>query len=201
MEKKQIRTPQQQRSIEKRNKIIDAGYQLFCEKGFHHTNTAEIAKFAGVSTGIVYSYFHDKKDIFLEVIKRYENNITSPIYETIQNLKLPLDLTRVIKEIIIKLAKSHTLNKTVHEEMLALAHTDPEIGELYNRSQANIAANLVELLNRFDIHPSHAYEKAYLICIIVENLTHEMMYHQQENVDYNVMVDVTVKAIMDMLTN
>ncbi len=199
MGNQQIRTPQQQRSIEKRNKIIEAGYQLFCEKGYHHTNTAEIAKFAGVSTGIVYNYFRDKKDIFLEVIKKYESNITSPMYETIQKLEQPLDLPRVIKGIILNLAKSHTMNKMVHEEMLALAHADQEISELFCRSQANIAANLVELIGRFDIHPSNAYEKAHLICSMVENLSHEMAYHQHEYLDYNVMVDVTVNAIIDML--
>ena len=201
MGNQQIRTPQQQRSIEKRNKIIEAGYQLFCEKGYHHTNTAEIAKFAGVSTGIVYSYFRDKKDIFLEVLKKYEGSITSPMYETIQKLEQPLDLPRVIKGIILNLAKSHTMNKMVHEEMLALAHADPEISELFCRSQANIAANLVELMSRFDIRPSNAYEKAHLICSMVENLSHEMAYHQHEYLNYDIMVDVTVNAIIDMLKN
>ena len=42
---------------------LHTGHILFCEKGYYRTNTAEIAKAAGVSTGIVYSYFHDKKDI------------------------------------------------------------------------------------------------------------------------------------------
>ncbi len=39
-----IRVPQQERSIEKKNKIIQAGYQLFSEVGYYGTNTAEIAK-------------------------------------------------------------------------------------------------------------------------------------------------------------
>lgn len=199
MGNQQIRTPQQQRSIEKRNKIIEAGYQLFCEKGYHRTNTAEIAKFAGVSTGIVYNYFRDKKDIFLEVINKYENNITSPMYETIQKLEPPLDLPKVVKEIIFNLAKSHTMNKMVHEEMLALAHTDQDIRDLFCRSQANIAAKLVELMNIFGIRPSNAYEKAHLICSMVENLSHEMAYHQHEYLNYNIMVEVTVNAIIDML--
>ena len=48
-----IREPRQKRSIEKKRKIVMAGFQLFCEKGYYNTNTAEIAKYAGVSTGIV----------------------------------------------------------------------------------------------------------------------------------------------------
>ena len=49
-----IREPQQKRSIDKKNRIIEAGYKLFAEKGYFDTNTAEIAKEAGVSTGIIY---------------------------------------------------------------------------------------------------------------------------------------------------
>ena len=40
-----VRTPKQQRSIDKKNRIIEAGYNLFAQKGYYSTNTAEIAKF------------------------------------------------------------------------------------------------------------------------------------------------------------
>ena len=43
-----VREPRQERSIEKKNRIIDAGYELFSEVGYYGTNTAEIAKKAGV---------------------------------------------------------------------------------------------------------------------------------------------------------
>ena len=49
------------------------------EKGYHNTNTAEIAKVAGVSTGIVYNYFKDKHDILIEGIKIYANDIFYPM--------------------------------------------------------------------------------------------------------------------------
>ena len=47
---KTVREPKQERSIEKKNKIIKAGYDLFSEVGYYNTNTAQIAKKAGVST-------------------------------------------------------------------------------------------------------------------------------------------------------
>ncbi len=197
----QIRKPQQQRSIEKRKKIIDAGYQLFCEKGYHNTNTAEIAKLAGVSTGIVYNYFKDKKDIFMEVIDLYENNITAPMYEAIKGLERPFDIERVIREIIKNLTVAHNMAKNVHEEMQALSHTDKEIGELFCRFQASVANQIVEFMVAYDIKPTHAFEKAHLIIDIIENIIHEMVYHQHEYLDYNVMTDVAVKAIVDMLND
>ena len=43
---KDIRQPIQKRSIEKKAKIIEAGFNLICKKGYYNTNTAEIAKAA-----------------------------------------------------------------------------------------------------------------------------------------------------------
>ena len=48
------REPQQKRSIEKKNRIIEVGFLLMCEKGYQKTTTADIAKAAGakvVGTG------------------------------------------------------------------------------------------------------------------------------------------------------
>lgn len=200
MGNQQIRVPRQQRSIEKRNKIIEAGYQLFCEKGYHNTNTAEIARVAGVSTGIVYSYFKDKKDIFLCVIELYTSSITTPIFDLIAKVEKPFELYAVIKSCITKLIESHTMNKSVHEEMQALAHTDPDIRELFCKYQAQIATNIVEQMEKNDLHPTNAYEKAHLIFNIIENLIHEIVYHHHEYLNYDVMTDVAIHAVIDMIT-
>ena len=58
-----IRTPQQTRSIEKKNRIIKAGFELFCEQGYYRTTTTQICRRAGISTGALYSYFKDKKHV------------------------------------------------------------------------------------------------------------------------------------------
>ena len=42
MSDNEIREPVQKRSIEKKEKIIKAGFDLICEKGYYNTNTAEI---------------------------------------------------------------------------------------------------------------------------------------------------------------
>ena len=44
MSSNEIREPIQKRSIEKKEKIIEAGFELICKKGYYNTNTAEIAR-------------------------------------------------------------------------------------------------------------------------------------------------------------
>ena len=53
----EIRIPTQKRSIEKKDKIVEKGFELMCENGYFNTSTNDIAKYAGVSTGIIYQYF------------------------------------------------------------------------------------------------------------------------------------------------
>ncbi len=71
------RIPVQKRSIEKRKRILEAGFQLFCEKGYYKTNTIEIARHAKVSTGTVYSYFKDKKEIYMGAYETYLDSIST----------------------------------------------------------------------------------------------------------------------------
>ena len=81
-----IREPKQQRSIEKKERIIKAAYELFSENGYYKTVTSDIAKRAGVSTGIVYGYFTDKRDILFYVLKIYVLETAKPVMDYLNSL-------------------------------------------------------------------------------------------------------------------
>ena len=107
----EIRKPIQKRSIEKKEKIIESGFELICKKGYYNTNTAEIAKNAGVSTGIIYQYFKDKHDIFIEALKKYADNIFYPMLNVSINNFDKNNLDKIIKKNDRKFySKSQTLS-------------------------------------------------------------------------------------------
>ena len=102
----EIRVPIQKRSIEKRNRIIEKGFELLCENGYYNTNTTDIAKYANVSTGIIYQYFNDKKEIFIEGIKNYSNNIMYPMLNIFEETKITKNnLETILNNIIDKYIK------------------------------------------------------------------------------------------------
>ena len=55
-------------SAKTQRSIFNAAMQLFLKQGFQDTTLAEIAEFAGVSTGTLYRYFPSKGDFLLEVV-------------------------------------------------------------------------------------------------------------------------------------
>ena len=52
---------------ETRQKLLQAGKRLVCEKGLDQTSVEEITEAAGVSKGTFYTYFRKKEEIVLEL--------------------------------------------------------------------------------------------------------------------------------------
>ena len=48
---------------ERRGQIVRAAVKLFSEDGYYTTTIQQIARQAGISTGLIYQYFRDKDDI------------------------------------------------------------------------------------------------------------------------------------------
>ncbi|MBE6034619.1 MAG: TetR/AcrR family transcriptional regulator [Clostridiales bacterium] len=51
----------------KKQKIMEAAYQLFCENGYKKTKIADIAVAAGIGKGTVYEYFDSKEALLLSI--------------------------------------------------------------------------------------------------------------------------------------
>ena len=63
-----VRIPQQERSRRTREAILEAAVTCFEARGYEETTTALIAQQAGIGVGTLYSYFHDKREILLELL-------------------------------------------------------------------------------------------------------------------------------------
>lgn len=55
---------------EKRDVILESAYQCFSQKGYYKTSIDDIANFAEISKGAIYTYFSSKEEIFLSIMER-----------------------------------------------------------------------------------------------------------------------------------
>lgn len=202
MSEAEIREPIQKRSIEKKEKIIKYGFDLICEKGYHNTNTAEIAKAAGVSTGIVYSYFKDKHDILIEGLKRYANSIFYPMIDFTNDIEISeKNLKDVIREIIARFIKNHKLSQTAHEEITSMTHSDEEVAHFFHQREIEITNDLTNLLIKNNFSAINLQEKVHIAMHLVDDLCHEIIYHKHKELNYDVMTYIVVDNIVNILTN
>jgi AcrR family transcriptional regulator len=195
-----VRMPTQKRSIEKRNRIIEKGFELMCESGYYNTTIPDIAKKADVSVGIIYQYFNDKKDIFIEGVKNYSNNIMYPMLNILETNQIKFsDLKSVIESMIDNFIKTHTISKKAHEELMAMAHLDEDVANIFNNSELEMTEKIVSLLENNNMHIKNAYEKVHIAIGLIDNLCHEIVYHKHEAINYNLMKDEVIDIIVNIL--
>lgn len=196
-----VREPIQKRSIEKKEKIIKYGFELICEKGYYNTNTAEIAKAAGVSTGIVYSYFTDKHDILLEGLKRFANSIFYPSVDFINDIEInENNLEQIIREIISKFIKNHKLSKSAHEEITAMAHSDKDVANFFHENEIEMTNVVTGLLKKNGFESKDLIERVHIVIGLIDNICHETVYHKHKNINYDTMTNIVINEIVHILT-
>ena len=196
----EIRIPTQKRSIEKRNKIIEEGFNLMCENGYFNTSTPDIAKAAGVSTGIIYQYFKDKKDIFIEGVKNYAESIMFPMIDILEGENIKIDnLDNLIKSMIDIFIQNHNISKKAHEELMAMSHLDEDISDIFKNSEMKMTDKIVKILENNNITLNNPKEKIHIIVGIIDNFCHEIVYHKHSTINYEIMQSEVIDLIKKII--
>ena len=196
-----IREPKQQRAIMKKEKIIKAGFDLICENGYYNTNTAEIAKEAGVSTGIVYQYFKDKYDILIEGLEKYGNDIFFPMLKT-KDVKFDKkDFDKLLKQMINHYINNHKVSNVAHEEIMSMVHSDKRVANYYYKRELEMTNFLKEILLNNNFKNDNLYEKVHIMLGLIDNLCHEVTYHKHDNMNYDIMTNLVIENIKNLFKN
>lgn len=191
----EVRTPRQERSIATKNKIIEAGYDLFSKVGYHSTNTAEIAKHAGVSTGIIYGYFKDKRDILLDVLDIYLDKVLCPIYATLDKFESPVDFDTLVPEIISVTIDAHKANANIHEALHAMSASDEAVGKKFIELEDKITDAIFQKLTYLGVTRDALPEKIHLAIGIVQSFAHECIFDRHDYLDYDKMHLVCIDTV------
>ena len=73
------------KSKNKKNAIMESALELFTSKGFDNTSTASITKNAGVATGTLFTYFHNK----MELINELYLSTKKELYQVLLSIDIP----------------------------------------------------------------------------------------------------------------
>jgi len=142
------RIPQQKRSIETRNKILVAAKDQFAEHGFHGTNAKEIAATAGVSVGSFYSYFKDKKALFMEIFREH---IEEKVVRVLSEHRVdPSDHRKSVYRLIKAMLEAHEPYPQFHREVLAMRYSDPEVEAIFDEIDQQGLAHVENFITQFE---------------------------------------------------
>ena len=183
----EVRTPQQQRAKDKKNRIIQAGYRLFAEQGYYNTNTAQIAKSAGVSTGIVYGYFRDKRDILLEVLDLYIQHAYQPVFAVLDKFVAPIDYAALMPEVLQAAVDTHCQNAAMHQSLHALIPADEQVAAKFMALEEEVTLRMVQMLSQGACNQPDLAERVHWAMQSVQAYAHECVFDRHPYIDYDAM--------------
>ncbi len=139
--KSSSRNPQQKRSVQRKEDILNVAMFLFSSKGFYNTTTNEIAKTAKISIGNLYFYFPDKDTILMELLNRHNQHFLS-VYDdinTAENVQLyQSDKKKWLYNLIDNLIVLHESTKNFSRELNALYYARPEVAALVDAQSEKV---------------------------------------------------------------
>lgn len=192
--------PVQARSQKTRDDLLKAALVMYEKKGYHKTTVDDISVEAGVSTGIAYRYFRNKKDILLSVITYGAEHIShiadiddTPIPETAE------DIRRYLEAILKAFEEFHIRYRDIHEELEGLQHTDEDVRKLYSEITDEKMKEVISRLAAFLHDDTNIREKAYAAIGIMEQHCHMMMNNELYELNAGIMRDLAVNAVLSIL--
>ena len=195
-----VRVPKQQRSRERKIRIMETALELFAEKGMNGTSSNEIAEKAGVSIGTFYSYFENKKTLFLNILKNHLENFITGIYS------LQHDETITLKDNIRShIQKAFTvfdLHPSFHKEALVMKFTDPDVRRLFEDVEKKQLVLITTLLGFYRIsnEPRDLEAVAKVIHSAVENVAHYVKFLESQ-ISKDRLIDELTEMIFHYVNN
>ena len=185
------RTKEQNMAIreERKQSIMDSALRLFAENGFENTSIDCIASHAGISKGLLYSYFKCKDDLLYQILVAGMQTFSDSFHPemTLEDFVTGIEKAfEHIKENIhfYKLYTIISVQPKVTKNLRALVN---EYNSLYY--------NMVNLFKKH-FGEQQAAQELLLLSVITKGFTIISVFGDQQNV---IFVDSLKKTVMDLI--
>jgi AcrR family transcriptional regulator len=163
-----------------------AGKRLFSRKGFHGTNSKEIAGAAGVSVGSFYTYFPDKKLLYLELVRRYNEQMTERIFDP-QKIKAfeEKDGRETVQLMLNEVLAFHDIDPAFYQQMVMMRYSDPDVSAIVDEGIELMVKMLVFVLEsrRDQLRVTDFEVAARIIVGAIENVVKNIWLCGQDRIE------------------
>jgi AcrR family transcriptional regulator len=155
-----------EKQIQTRNQLIEAGFHLISEQGYSAVSIRNISKYAGYTQGAFYSNFEHKEDFLLTLLKIQFEQENQQLQKMITqaNLAKP-DLKAALEQWLIDFFQHDEWLK-ISIELQLYAARDPvfskEYQQVWQNHQAQILEVLLHLIPNFSLAESSQRESKLL---------------------------------------
>jgi AcrR family transcriptional regulator len=182
-----VRAPQQARSQETLDRILDAAEGLLAEKGFEDTTVADVVGRAGSSVGAFYTRFRDKDGLLYALYERYLAQATATADLALDPARWQgEDVTTILREVLRFLVAIYREQAGLIRAFVLRNHVDPEFRLRQERLSHYVSGRLAVLLlaRAHEIrHPKPARAAAFGFTMIFSTIESAMLFGEMRSDD------------------
>lgn len=163
------------RTLARRQQVLDAAADCFRRRGFHAASMAEIAKTAGMSPGHIYNLFENKDEIIEAIVERDCAEIVQRIGELQQEGDVLQAMLRETEKAIDE--HSQVADAALELEVLAEASRNPRLAAVMHAKQALVHDKALGLIRQTlgpaaaEVPASEIEGRALLLAALFNGLT------------------------------
>ncbi|MEV5767608.1 TetR/AcrR family transcriptional regulator [Micromonospora sp. NPDC052213] len=193
------KTPQQQRSWQTRQRILDAAARVFADYGHAAGTTDRIAEAARLSVGSVYQYFPNKDSILLTLALAHVDESAATVRAALAATATPPTLMHWLPATVAAYADLHTRDPRLHKVLFEESPRPPELLARFHQAERD-AADTVEQLLRQDpvLDLPEPARNARIVVAVIESLVHRYV-SQQGDIDTQQLTDEIVDLLVAYL--
>ncbi|WP_079507404.1 TetR/AcrR family transcriptional regulator [Mesobacillus jeotgali] len=122
---------------EKQDRILNAALKEFAQKGYENASTNEIVKSAGISKGLLFHYFKNKKELYLYLYHHFTDVMAKEFFNELDFNER--DIFERMKMLMILKNKLMARHPEVFDFMVAAAMEDAEeVKEILNNKNTEL---------------------------------------------------------------
>jgi AcrR family transcriptional regulator len=119
---KKTRAPQQARSQQSLDRILDATEDLLNDRSFDELTIQDVVKKAKASVGVFYSRFQDKAELLDALYSRHQDEMIEDLEQFERSLHEALSATDIIRMRIRRLLKMYRENRGLFRALVLRGH-------------------------------------------------------------------------------
>ncbi len=169
------KTPVQARSVDTRDRILDAAARVFSAHGYAAGTTNRIADEAGLSVGSLYQYFPNKDAVLVELVRRHVASGTRHIEEVLASAR-PRSLRAWIEVLVDAMVANHQDDPALHQVLFEEAPRPPELLAELHALEDRAVGIVAEVLRALpEVRATDVDTAARFVVVTVESLVHRVV--------------------------
>ena len=151
--------------MDKHDRILEAAYQLFLERGFDKVSIQEIATRAGVAKGTFYLYFRDKEALKKRLVAQKSNEFFQQALRALYQTDITGfedKIIFIIDYVIDILAQNKDILRLITKD-LSTGVFDPKMTDLFSEEYADVLQLLIAAAEESNVKLKNPHILLYMI--------------------------------------